>query len=60
LSCEAIEQFSIKRLVLKFVENSACVLVRELIVASANLLCNVVIHEGPADGAPNPRAFIVP
>jgi len=29
LSCEAIEEFSIKRLVLKFVENSACIFARE-------------------------------
>lgn len=48
LSCETIEEFSIKRLVLKFVENSACIFARELIVGFANRSCDVVVHRGSA------------
>jgi len=43
-SGEAIEQFSVKRLVLKFVKNSAGILVRDPIITFANRLCDVVVH----------------
>ena len=49
-SGKAIEQFSVKRLVLKFVENSACILVREPIITFTNRLCHVVIHVVSLDG----------
>jgi hypothetical protein len=44
LGCEAIEQLSIKGFVLEFVENSARILVRELIVTSTDRWYAIVIH----------------
>jgi len=43
---EAVEQLSIKGLVLKFVENSARTFARKLIVACLNRSCDVVAHFG--------------
>ena len=59
-SGKAIEQFSVKWLVLKFVENSVCILVREPIITFANRLCHVVIHVVSLDGTERAPAAIVP
>ena len=59
-SGEAIEQFSVERLLLKLVEKSACVLFRDSIVAFANRLCDVVVHTNLLDDAKSAPAAIVP
>ncbi len=41
---EAIEQFSVEGLGLKFVDNSTGILFRKAIVASTNRLCDVGVH----------------
>jgi hypothetical protein len=46
LGGKAIEQFSIKGFVLKFGENSARILVREVIVAFTNQVNGVIVHCG--------------
>ena len=60
LGGKAIEQFPVKWLVLKFAENSACILVRESIITFANRLCPVVIHVVSLDGTGRSPAAIVP
>jgi hypothetical protein len=47
-SSETVEQLSVKRLMLKLVENPACVLVGEAIIAFANRGCDVVRHSSRA------------
>lgn len=47
-SNETVEQLSVKRLMLKLVENAAGVLGRETIIAFANLACEVVPHTRPS------------
>src|SRR5438034_3414701 len=44
ISGKAIEQVAVEGLVLKLVENSAGVLIREPIIACTNRLCDVVVH----------------
>jgi hypothetical protein len=41
---KAVEQFALQRLVLKFVKEPACILVREPIVDLANRSCNALVH----------------